>query len=399
MSKTEQIMALYRSNFGAFLKFAFRELNANTSLIDTWHIDVIADYLDRVAKGEITRLIINLPPRCLKSLAASIALPVWMLGRDPNLKIMSIAGSKELGGDFERATLDLMKSERCRGLFPHLKPALHKNTLVLPQGGQRIAGVVGGILVGRGADMIVIDDPIAPARVHDDAKRRAVNKWFDAEVIQRLNDKAKGRVVVVMQRLHHDDLCGHLLSGEQPWVHLNLPAIAMEDEEWKLSRGGILRRPKGMPLAPTIDSKLALYNRMFDIGAYNFGAQYQQKPFQHMNDEEVRGGCFVESEDQWGFEQIYFGTVPETTIMAHEVFGVGKLHPARSPRPLSIEEWERLVVWMEDYKRRLKDDLDAQWGPPANEAALLEEDRRGPGEFKLQTENDEGPYPNLEQKS
>lgn len=292
MTKAEQIKALYRSNFSAFLRFAFRELNPKTELVDTWHIDVLADYLERVAKGEITRLIINLPPRCLKSLAASIALPVWMHGRNPELKIMSIAGSRELAGDFERATEELLKSQRCRALFPHLKAEGRGGNLYLPHGGQRISGVVGGILVGRGADMIVVDDPIAPSRVHDEPRRRAVNKWFDAEVIPRLNDKNKGRVVVVMQRLHHEDLSGHLLSGEQPWVHLNLPAIATENEEWKLSRGGVITRQRGLPLAPKIDSWAPLYKRMLDIGAYNFSAQYQQKPYVHMNDEETRGGWF-----------------------------------------------------------------------------------------------------------
>ncbi len=118
----EQIKALYRSNFPAFLRFAFRELNPNQPLIDTWHIDVLADHLERVAKGEITRLIINLPPRCLKSLAASVAVPVWMLGRNPALKIMSIAGSRELAGDFVRGTRELIKAPRCQALFPHLKP-------------------------------------------------------------------------------------------------------------------------------------------------------------------------------------------------------------------------------------------------------------------------------------
>jgi len=340
--KAEQIKALYRSNFAAFLRFAFRELNANTPFVDTWHIDVLADALERVANGETTRLIINLPPRCLKSLAASIALPVWMHGRDPSLKIMSIAGSKELAGDFERATQDLIKAPRVRALFPHLKPEGQRGNLYLPHGGQRISGVIGGILVGRGADLIVIDDPIAPARAHDEPKRRAVNKWFDAEVIQRLNDKKTGRVVVVMQRLHHDDLCGHLLSGEQPWVHLNLPAIATKDEEWKFSRGGVLTRNKGEALAPAIDSKVTLYKRMLDIGAYNFGAQYQQKPFEHMNDEEVRGGCFALPDDERGCPDFYFGTVRETAIMAHEVFGVGDFHPATPPRRLSEAEWREL---------------------------------------------------------
>ena len=143
MTKAEQIKALYRSNFSAFLKFAFRELNPKPPLVDTWHIDVLADHLERVAKGEITRLIINLPPRSLKSLAASIALPVWMHGRNPELKIMSIAGSRELAGDFERATQELLRSQRCRALFPHLKAEGRDGDLYLPHGGQRISGVVG----------------------------------------------------------------------------------------------------------------------------------------------------------------------------------------------------------------------------------------------------------------
>ena len=315
--QADQIKALYRSNFPAFLKFAFRELNPNQQLIDTWHIDVLAGYLERVAKGEITRLVINLPPRSLKSLAASIALPVWMHGRNPGLKIMSIAGSRELAGDFERATQDLIKAPRCQALFPHLKPEGRAGNFYLPQGGQRISAVVGGILVGRGADLIVIDDPIAPARVHDAPRRRAVNKWFDAEVIQRLNDKTKGAVIVVMQRLHHEDLCGHLEAGEQPWVHVNLPAIATTDEEWKLSRGGVITRRKGCALAPTIDNRAKLFERMLDIGAYNFGAQYQQKPFEHTNDREARGGCFAEPDDEWGFPQFSF------RLQTHEAFLFG----------------------------------------------------------------------------
>ena len=391
MTKAEQIKALYRSNFSAFLKFAFRELNPKTELVDTWHIDVLADHLERVAKGEITRLIINLPPRSLKSLAASIALPVWMHGRNPELKIMSIAGSRELAGDFERATGDLLKSQRCRALFPHLKAEGRGGNLYLPHGGQRISGVVGGILVGRGADLIVVDDPIAPSRVHDEPRRRTVNKWFDAEVVPRLNDKNKGRVVVVMQRLHHEDLSGHLLSGEQPWVHLSLPAIATEDEEWNLSRGGVITRQKGYPLAPKIDSWAPLYRRMLDIGAYNFSAQYQQKPYVHMNDEEVRGGWFAQP-DQFGFPMGALCKVPETAILAYELFGIGDRHPAMPERGMSREEWERFSVWTMDYQRRLLEDPNAQWGPPENEAALLAEYRSGSAGYVQEPIDDDGPY-------
>ena len=90
-------------------------------LIEAQHIDVLADHLARVARGEITRLIINMPPRSLKSFATSIALPTWLLGKNPNRQIISVAGTKELAADFEAATKALVATSRCRALFPHLK--------------------------------------------------------------------------------------------------------------------------------------------------------------------------------------------------------------------------------------------------------------------------------------
>ena len=167
MATAEQITALYRQHFPAFLRFAYNELHPGQPLIETPHIDVLADHLDRVAKGEITRLIINLPPRSLKSFAASIALPVWLLGRDPTRQIMSVAGTKELAADFEAATKALAASQRCRALFPHLKLDGRSRDLHLPHGGRRVAATVGGTLIGRGANLIVIDDPIAPAHVRE----------------------------------------------------------------------------------------------------------------------------------------------------------------------------------------------------------------------------------------
>lgn len=124
-----------------------------------------------------------------------------------------------------------------------------------------------------------------------------------------------------MQQLHHEDLCGHLLDGQQPWGHLSLQAIAIDDETWALPGGHTKTRRKG-----------DLLRRMFDIGAYNFGAQYQEAPFLRMNDKEVRGGCFGGPDDELGFLVRWLGTVPETRIMAYEVFGVGPHHPAPRPR-------------------------------------------------------------------
>lgn len=391
MATTDQIKALYRTSFPAFLRFAFHEVHPGLQLVETPHIDVLADHLARVARGEITRLIINMPPRSLKSFAASIALPAWLLGKDPKKQIMSVAGTRDLAADFEASTRTLLGSARCRALFPHLRLEGRTGDLRLPHGGRRIAATVGGTLIGRGADLIVIDDPIPPSHVQETARRNAVKKWFDAEVIQRLNDKKTGAVIVVMQRLHVDDLAGHLLGGEQPWVHLNMPAIAVDDERWKVSDGRVFVRGKGRALAPKLENRQQLFERMLDIGAYNFGAQYQQKPFAHMNEKEARGGCFAEPDDQWGFPQDSFRLVPETHIMAYELFGVGDYHPAAPPRELSMEELERLLAWVRDYQRRLVEDPNAEPGPPENEAALIAELRSDPDD-PIQDEPYDGPY-------
>lgn len=367
MASPDQIKALYRQHFPAFLRFAFRELHPNQTLIEAPYIDMLADHLVRVARGEITRLIINMPPRSLKSFATSVVLPAWLLGRDPTRQIISVAGTKELAADFENATSTLIKAPRCRAIFPHLTPENRRGDLLLPHGGRRIAAHVGGTLIGRGADLILIDDPIAPAYVHDTARRNAVRKWFDAEVIQRLNNNTTGAVIVVMQRLHVDDLSGHLLRGARPWVHLNMPAIATVDECWTLSDGRTFERRKGQAMAPDLEDRRELYDRMRDIGAYNFAAQYQQAPYRHTNDEETRGGCFGGPDDAWGFPTLRFGTVPEVDVMAHEVFGVGDHNPASPPRLMTIAEFERYARWTIDYQRRLQEDPYATFGSPEGE--------------------------------
>ncbi len=183
MATVEQIKALYRQRFPSFLRFAFRELYPGTPLVDSWHIEVLADHLARVARGEITRLIINMPPRSLKSFTTSVAFPVWLLGRNPTQQIIVAAGTRDLTIDLATLTDNLMGLPRCQGLFPHLKPQQQRRDLLLPDGGRRMAATVGSSLVGRNADMIIIDDPIAPAQVHDTARRNKIKTWFDAEII------------------------------------------------------------------------------------------------------------------------------------------------------------------------------------------------------------------------
>ncbi|MGE0516338.1 MAG: hypothetical protein AB7O71_20545 [Hyphomicrobiaceae bacterium] len=111
---------------------------------------------------------------------------------------------------------------------------------------------------------------------------------------------------------------------------------------------------------------------MLDIGAYAFGAQFEQAPVCHQEPDELRGGCFVDGIGLFGFETFAMSRVSERQIMAHEVFGVGTQHP----RELMIDELERVSALTADYQRHLREDPDAPWLSPRPQAEILAEYQR-----------------------
>jgi hypothetical protein len=347
MSSSELVQNLYRAHLPSFSRFAFHELNSSRPLKDNWHIDVVGDALATCLRGGTRRLILNVPPRSLKSLCASTALPVFALGRDPRRKVMVIVGTRELAADLQGRALDLMRSSRCRSLFPHLRPSERRGEVVLPYGGGIAFAHVGQGLVGRGADITIIDDPISPALARDEGVRRGVHAWFDAEVLPRLNDKSTGVVIVVMQRVHPDDLTAHLLR-KGGWAQLCLPALAARDETWHLSHGRVVTRRKGMPLNPDQESKAALRELLFELGPFNFSAQYLQAPLTSTS--EYRTGYFQTSRPpnwtpEMGLPGAFFGRVSEVAIILHEVFAEGDPPPQLGREAqISDAEWEQACV-------------------------------------------------------
>lgn len=367
MTKPDQIAALYRSSFPAFLRFAFRELYPHQKLIENWHVDVLADRLERVARGEIKRLLVTLPPRSLKTFSASIALPTWMLGRYPHLNIVSASGTTEVAHELARASRELMSTARCRALFPHFSDLGPKGDVSLRFGGRLISRVVGKTLSDCQADLVVVDAPVTLVDILKKKKREAVQKWFDAEVVKCLRHQERGSVILVMHRLHHDDICGKMLRSSQAWDHLNIPAVAVVDETWKLPRGRVHVRRKKEALIPAIEDYRDLFARMIDIGADQFAAQYQQAPLEESRGE-GRTGFFALPDDQWGLPKKAYRYVSEKQIMAYEVFGIGDYHPAAKPREYTAEEWFRMMRWSLSYSNRIKVDPTTTFGPPPGEA-------------------------------
>jgi Terminase RNaseH-like domain len=154
------------------------------------------------------------------------------------------------------------------------------NDFTTTAGGTRMATSVGGVLTGRGADVIVIDDPLKPDQALSDVGRKAVNEWYDNTLLSRLNNKRTGCIIIVMQRLHQDDLIGHVLLQDD-WTVLSFPAVAEEPECVPFSTPyGIRRfiRQPGEALHPDREA-VAEYEAMRRrIGLYNFSSQYQQRP-------------------------------------------------------------------------------------------------------------------------
>jgi len=146
--------------------------------------------------------------------------------------------------------------------------------------GYRLATSTGGVLTGRGADIIAIDDPLKPEEALSKTLRQACNEWFVHTLYSRLNDKRTGAILLIMQRLHEDDLVGHVLGLER-WEVLSFPAIAESDEEHRSETiwgPRCFRRRQGEPLHPDREPLEVLHRIQRTIGEYNFAGQYQQAP-------------------------------------------------------------------------------------------------------------------------
>ncbi len=212
---------LCRHDFTVFLERAFPEVHGGANISWNWHLDAIAYQLNRVQKGELLRLLVNLPPRNLKSFAISVAWIAWMLGQDPSLKFICVSYSSELAGKLARMCLSLMQSSWYLRIFPKTiisakRTASHD--FETTAGGERLATSITGTLTGRGGSIIIIDDPIKPDEAMSDTVRNKVNDWYRTTLSSRLDDKENGALICVMQRLHAFDLPG-LIIQDGGWEH------------------------------------------------------------------------------------------------------------------------------------------------------------------------------------
>jgi predicted phage terminase large subunit-like protein len=233
------------------------------------HHKIMADAFERVANGDLKRLIINMPPRHTKSEFASFLLPAWFLGKFPHKKIIQTAHTAELATGFGRKVRNLVSSEPYQKVFQtklssDSKAAGRWNTHM---GGDYFAIGVGGAVTGKGADLLIIDDPHSEqeAKQANPAVFDGVYEWFTSGPRQRL--QPGGAIIIVMTRWSKRDLTGQILKnsdkdGVDQWEVIDFPAIM----------------PNGNPLWPGFWSKPALEALKAELPVSKWEAQYQQNP-------------------------------------------------------------------------------------------------------------------------
>jgi predicted phage terminase large subunit-like protein len=270
--------AVLRGDFGAFVAKVFSTISPGDAYSDNWHIDAVSHALMGIHAGTNRRLIITQPPRSLKSICASVAFVAWWLGQDPTKRFACVSYSTELAATFARQFRTVVTSDWYLALFPAMRLAKDTETeCVTTKGGGRFAVAVGGSLTGRGADVIVIDDALKASDAHSEKARRAVNDFYANTLLSRLDDKQSGAIILVMQRLHEDDLAGQLLR-EGGWNHLDLPAIAQTDEDIPIGPDVVHRRQYGEALHPAREPLAVLEEIRREMGSVAFSAQYLQRP-------------------------------------------------------------------------------------------------------------------------
>ncbi len=276
------LQAVLREDFTSFIRKVFHSVNPGTCYEHNWHIDLMADYLEAARNGEIKRLIINIPPRSLKSICVSVAWPAWLLGHNPTLRIMAASYSSILSIKHSLDCRQVLLSNWYKRLFPRTilsNKHNQKSKFLTSANGFRFATSVGGSATGEGGDFLIIDDPHNPLQINSTKLRRRTIDWFEQTFLTRLNDKNSGCIVLVMQRLHQDDLAGHLLSNND-WHHLKIPIEASSDLNFQINNKNYLFS-NGQNLHPSRDKTETLRKLEYEVGTFNYAAQYLQEPLQN----------------------------------------------------------------------------------------------------------------------
>jgi len=287
--------SLAQDSLAEFVRQGWHVIEPTTPLLWNWHLDAICEHLEALASGDLTRLIINLPPRSGKSLVASVLWPAWVWAKRPSTRWLCASYSASLAIKFSIDRRTVITSPWYQRRWPVLLSGdqNQKQEFMNDARGHMIATSPSGTATGKGGDVIAADDLQNPEMAESEAERRNVIRFFDETLSTRLDDKRNGRIVVIQQRTHQADLTGHLLE-QGGWTHLCLPAEFERRTVISLPRSGrSVVRQEGELLWPEREGRTELTAAKNRLGSFGYASQYLQNPI-------ARGGNL--------FKHKWFGT-------------------------------------------------------------------------------------------
>ena len=277
-----KLHSLLRQSPSLFFAQLFPKIDNTEGFECPWHLHAISQHLLEMYNGQFRRLIINAPPRSLKtSMANSYFIP-WLLGKNPKTKVIVVTYGDDLSTTLARATKKVFIHPAYQQIFPHTvleNDRMQATRLRTPQGGQVIFTSIHGALTGLGADWIILDDPLQAAHMRSEVRQDDLAQVFRHSVTTRLNDPETGKMLLVQQRISPNDLCGDLTRDPRhPWTVLSLPARFDEPAEFNLGIFGPKEVAAGELLTPHRMSERFLSEKQSEMGHAAFYAQYLQKP-------------------------------------------------------------------------------------------------------------------------
>lgn len=268
------------STLAGFVREAWHVLEPNAKLIWNWHLDAICAHLEAISAGRITRLLINVPPGSSKSLICSVIWPAWEWSQGrPSLRYLTTAFNDVPVKRDTRKCRDLILSEWYQSLWPEIRLTRTGETSFANSSTGTREGVAFGSLTSQRGDRLIIDDPHSVETAESQVERQTTTRRFREGALNRLNDQERSAIVVVMQRLHADDVSGTIIKMGMDFVHLCLP---MEFEPERACRTSIgfadPRTADGDLLDPVRFPREAVESLKSGMGSYAYAGQYQQRP-------------------------------------------------------------------------------------------------------------------------
>ena len=285
------------NSLAEFTRLMWSVIEPGTDYVHGWHIDSICEHLEAIAEFKIPKLIINMPPRHMKSILSCVMFPAWVWLKHPERRFIYASYAQNLANRDSVKTRTLIESPLYQDMFcPKWQLSDDENMKTYftnTMSGARLCIGVGGGITGQGGDILIIDDPINALNAHSEPIREEANRWHDTVFSTRINNPKKFAKVIIMQRLHEDDLAGHIISNNRDYKKLILQAKYDPDSLIKSDTNLIVKDPrktKGDILWPERFDNKSLESLERDLGE-DAEAQLQQDP------KPRSGGLFPR--DQW----------------------------------------------------------------------------------------------------